>query len=84
LGEFSPFGRLFTLGILTKNTEEDKIVGLLFSSLCKSYVIILTKMDRASFWAIFFKKSSGHPGPGTKNFTRVVNVVYLRMKFYPI
>jgi hypothetical protein len=32
LGEFSPIGRLFTLGNFVKNTEIAQIIGLLFST----------------------------------------------------
>jgi hypothetical protein len=52
LGEFSPNGRLFTLGSGLKITEVARISGLLFFH-GTSYVSISTKKCWATFWATF-------------------------------
>jgi hypothetical protein len=54
LGEFLPIGRLFTLGRLLKITKVAQIIGLLFST-AKKYVLILTKMGSAMFFAILLQ-----------------------------
>jgi hypothetical protein len=41
-------------------TDVANIFGAFFSTV-KSYVTILTKTGWATFWAIFFTDSSGHP-----------------------
>jgi hypothetical protein len=47
---------LFTLGSFLKITQETKLFGYFFSA-----KLIVTKMGWATFWAIFFTNSSGHP-----------------------
>jgi hypothetical protein len=61
LGEFSPVGRLFSLGSFLKITEEAQMVGLLFFY-GKILTLILTKKGWASFCTIFSTNNSGHPG----------------------
>jgi hypothetical protein len=52
LGDFSPLGRLFTLGSFLKRTEVAKLFGLLFKrSLILGHIL-----------GYFFTNSSGHPG----------------------
>jgi hypothetical protein len=65
LGEFSPIGSLFTLGCFMKSTEIAQIVCLLFSTV-KVMHIFLPELFLATFWAIFFTDSSGHPGGDTE------------------
>jgi hypothetical protein len=61
LGEFSPHGRLFTLGSGLKITEVVHICVLLLSMVPITYVHInFEKNDCAIFWAIFFTDSFGH------------------------
>jgi hypothetical protein len=50
--------RLRTLGSILKKGRN---LGLLFSH-GKSYVLILSKMGWAAFWAIVFTNSFGRPG----------------------
>jgi hypothetical protein len=57
LGEFSPIGRLNTLGIFVKITE---IFGLLFSR-GKSCLLIFTKNGLGYILGDFFTNASGHP-----------------------
>jgi hypothetical protein len=52
LGEFSPDGRPFTLGSFIKITKVAQNIELLFS-LSLDYVLIMTKICWATFWAIF-------------------------------
>jgi hypothetical protein len=71
-GEFSPNGRLLTLGRFSKISEVAQDLGLLFS-LNIDFVLILTKIVWATFWAIF--SQSGHPECGlplifSKNFLK--------------
>jgi hypothetical protein len=58
LGEFSPFGWLFTLAIFYYSSRPYNC-GTVFNG--KSDVLILMKTDWATFWATFFKNASGHP-----------------------
>jgi hypothetical protein len=50
-GEFSPFGRLFSLGRLSKITQLAQISGLLFSTV--KIINFDKKMGWATSWAIF-------------------------------
>jgi hypothetical protein len=60
LGEFSPIGRLFTLGsFFVKKEQHYTFLGHDF--LRKSYILTLTKMCLAPFEADFSANSSGHP-----------------------
>jgi hypothetical protein len=49
-----------------KITEVAQIIGLLFSWVKVDYSFS-HKMDWATFWATFSKKSSGHPGRGCES-----------------
>jgi hypothetical protein len=61
LGEFSPIGRLFSLGSSSKNCKS--IPNILAAIFCgKHYVSILTKNVLGYILGDFFKNSSGHPG----------------------
>jgi hypothetical protein len=51
LGEFSPFGRLFTLGRFVKITDVAHIFGLHFSAVVL-IGLILARMSLATLWAI--------------------------------
>jgi hypothetical protein len=57
IGRVSPNGQLFSLGSFWKITQSGQIVGNLSST-----KLMLTKINLATFWAIFFTNSSGHPG----------------------
>jgi hypothetical protein len=57
VGQFSPFGRLFTFGSFSKIAEVARVLELLFSP-GKSSALVLAKMGWATFWAIF---SPMHP-----------------------
>jgi hypothetical protein len=52
-GEFSPVGRLFSLGsfFLNDRDRKSRFLGYFFRG--KSYVFILTKIGWAIFWATF-------------------------------
>jgi hypothetical protein len=52
LGEFSPIGRLFTLGNLVQITEIAKIIGHVFSSV-KGVCLFSQYLDWATFWGTF-------------------------------
>jgi hypothetical protein len=54
-GEFSPFGRLFSLCSCNKNTNVNHIWATCFRG--KNDIL----MGWATLWAIFFKNASGHP-----------------------
>jgi hypothetical protein len=60
LDEFSPFGRLFSLGSFFKLLQKPELEWYFFRSL--SCALILTKNVWATFWATFLENSSGHPG----------------------
>jgi hypothetical protein len=60
LGEFSPIGRLFSLGSFLKLTEGDP--WLLYSTDKTAYLFILTKTVWSTIWAIF---SQPHLAPLT-------------------
>jgi hypothetical protein len=60
LGEFSPLGQLLNF----KNTKVAQFFGSAFSTEKVLYIFILTKTGWATFWAIFFTNSSGHPASG--------------------
>jgi hypothetical protein len=66
-GEFSPIGRLLTLGTNLKIIEVTKILGYFFHG--TSCVLILKKMGWARFWAIFSQADLRVP---TFEFTYVV------------
>jgi hypothetical protein len=57
LGDFSPIGRFFTLGLKKISLHTTNKNGLLFR--IKSNALIWREK---MFWAIFFTKSSVHPG----------------------
>jgi hypothetical protein len=59
-GEFSPFGRLFSLGRFSKITQLAQISGLLFSTV---KIINFDKKNGPGYiLGDFFTNSSGHPG----------------------
>jgi hypothetical protein len=55
LGQFSPFGRLFTFGYFIKITKAVHILGYFFHSQC--YVFLYLKNGLGDF----FRNASGHP-----------------------
>jgi hypothetical protein len=61
LGEFSPIGRLFTLGWFLKNQKKPKLLGYLFpkQKLCFYFD---PKSGWPTLWAIFFSNASCHSG----------------------
>jgi hypothetical protein len=61
LGEFSPIGRLFTLGSVMKITEVAKHFGLLIKTETVMYSFD-KKWVGQHFGLLFFSNSSGHPG----------------------
>jgi hypothetical protein len=60
LGEFSPIGQLFSLGSFSNLQKWHKFLGYFFPR-HKLGVKFWHIMSWDAFWAIFFKKSSGHP-----------------------
>jgi hypothetical protein len=62
LVEFSPIGRLFTLGSGLKITEVEHIFELPTFFHGASYAFILSKNGLGSILGDFFTNSSGHPG----------------------
>jgi hypothetical protein len=60
LGEFSPIGRLFTLKIA-------EVAHIFWATRFHGTSIVLNLMKNswATFWATFFKNTSGHPGRET-------------------
>jgi hypothetical protein len=61
LGKLSPIGRLFALFTFLKITKVYQSFGLLLSQKKIYYTKFDFKNCWATFWAIFFTNSSGHP-----------------------
>jgi hypothetical protein len=76
LGEFSPYGRWFTLGSLSKIAELALMFGLLDSAEKNDAYVLKQEMGWATFWAIFFANSSGHPALLLPASVRIYLAVY--------
>jgi hypothetical protein len=63
VGEFSPIGRLFSLGNFMKITEVAQIFSY-FMPRQQNYVLIVTKTGSGCILGDFFTNSSGHPDLG--------------------
>jgi hypothetical protein len=59
LGEFSPFGRLFTLGRFLKLQKHPKVFGYICHG--EKYVMTLAKMGWDAFWAMFSQTHQDWP-----------------------
>jgi hypothetical protein len=63
LGEFSPIGRLFSLGSSSKNCRSSQIFwATIFCG--KNYLLALTTTGLGYILGYFFKNASGHPAHG--------------------
>jgi hypothetical protein len=75
LGDFSPFGQLFTLGNFLKILEGLLNFGLLFLQLVHViYVITWTKQRLGQIFVDFFYKH-GHPDPMLKSYLPTYTLV---------
>jgi hypothetical protein len=68
LGDFFVYWQTVFFGSFLKITELAQILGILFSTRQVMYWL-RQKMGQATFGAIFFQNSSGHPGMRYKQAT---------------
>jgi hypothetical protein len=60
IGRIFAYWAILFFGQFFLTTEEAQFFGKLFS-LVKNIVLFLTKTAQATFWAMFFSNSTGHP-----------------------
>jgi hypothetical protein len=74
-GEFSPNGRLLTMGTFSKITEVAQIFELLFSKSI-NYLLILTKFGLGYILSDFFTNLSGHTVKDSKWIRKPGRVIF--------